>query len=337
MSPRTGAAGALAATSSAGPAGPTLRSAAGLVAGGPGLGVGVIGGTTPAVSLLTFLRLRTDSRVMVSRKATARPMSARIGVAGAPATTSTARPAGLTLFWAAGMVPGGPGLGAGEGVITGKSPAAFPAPTRELRLDPGVAAAWMMGKRLAAFPGPMSELVALLRFDRGPGSGPPADGPGEALLVVPALAVAEPEPLELAVGLGLVEAEDVGLAVGVADVVGVELALGVGAADVGAGDVGAGDVERVGLGVEVGGGDVDGAGLSLVVGAGVDGDGLGVSEALGSGLVLAAAGEPEVEVEGEESTALANAGSGQLADSPMTSRPPVTRPATTARACVIDM
>jgi hypothetical protein len=79
------------------------------------------------------------------------------------------------------------------------------------------------------------------------------------------------------------------------------------------------------------------------VGAGVDGDGLGVSEALRPGLVLAAAGdaegegEVEVEVEVEESTAFANAGSGQLADSPMTRKPPVTRPATTARAYVIDM
>jgi hypothetical protein len=106
---------------------------------------------------------------------------------------------------------------------------------------------------------------------------------------------------------------------------GAELALG----------VGAGDVERVGLGVDVGGGDVVGAGLSLVVGAGVDGDGdgLGVSEALGPGLVLAAAGEGG----GEESTALADAGICEPADSPMTRKPPVTRPATTARPCVIDM
>jgi len=175
----------------------------------------------------------------------------------------------------------------------------------------------------------MSELVALFGFGGGPRGGTPADGPGDAEGVVVALAVAEPELVELAVGVELEEAEDVGLAVGVGDVEGVELALGVGAAD----------VERVGLGVDVGGGDVEGAGLSLVVGAGVDGDGLGVSEALTSGLVLAAAGEGETEGEGEgeESTALANAGSCQLADSPMTRKPPVTRPATTARACVIDI
>jgi hypothetical protein len=216
-------------------------------------------------------------------------------------------------------------------VITGKSPAAFPAPTRlVLRLDPGKAAAWMP-KGLTAFPGPMSELVAPFRFGSGPSGEALADGPGEAELVVPGLAVAEPEPVELTVGVGLddaegvglEEAEDVGLAVGAGDVEGVELALG----------VGAGDVERVGLGVDVGGGDVEGAGPSLVVGAGVDGDGVGVSEADRPGLVLAAAGDGE----GEESTALANAGSCPPADSPMTSKPPVTRPATTARTCVIDM
>ena len=230
-------------------------------------------------------------------------------------------------------------------MITGKSPAAFPAPTRVvLRLDPGMAAAWMP-KGLTAFPGPMSELVTLFRFGSGPGGEALADGPGEAELVVPGLAVAEPEPVELAVGVGLEdaegvgleEAEDVGLAVGAGDVEGVELALGVVA-----GDVGAGDVERVGLGVGVGGGDVEGAGLSVVVAAGVDGDGLGVSEALGSGLVLAAAGEGVAlaaagEEEGEESTAFANAGFCELADSPMMSEPPVTRPATTARPCPIDM
>ena len=329
MSPRTGGPGAPVTTSSARPAGLTSCSAAGLVATGPGPGVGmgsgVIGGTTPAGG---FLRLRTDTRVMASRKATARPMSARTVVAGA-VTTSTACPAGLTSCSAAGLVPAGPGLGVGEGAITGKSPAAFPAPTTVvLRLDPGMAAAWMAPTRLAAPPRPMSELVALFGFGGGPGGGAPADGPGEAEGVVVALAEAEPEPVELVVGVGLEEAEEVGLAVGVGVVEGVELALG----------VGAGDVERVGLGVDVGGEDVEGAGLGLVVGAGVDGDGLGVSEALGPGLVLAAAGDREGEGEGEESTALASAGSCQPADSPMTRKPPVTRPATTtARACVMDM
>jgi hypothetical protein len=343
MSARTGVAGAPAETSTACPAGLTSCSAAGLVPARPGVGMGagaagVICGNGPAGC---FLRLRADRRVIISRKATTRPMSARTGVAGALVTTSTACPAGLTPCSATGLVPTGPGLGVGAGVISGKSPAAFPAPTRVvLRLDPGKAAAWMP-KGLTAFPGPMSELVALFRFGSGPGGEGLADGPGEAELVVPGLAVAEPEPVELAVGVGLEdaegvgleEAEDVGLAVGEGDVEGVELALGVGAGDVGAGDVGAGDVERVGLGVDVDGGDVEGAGLLLVVGAGVDGDGLGVSEELGPGLVLAAAGEGE----GEESTALANAGSCPPADSPMTSKPPVTRPATTARPCVIDM
>ena len=332
MSPRTGVTGAPAETSAACPAGLTLCSAAGLGPARPGLGPGaggVISGNGPAGC---FLRLRADRRVIIIRKATTRPMSARTGIAGALVTTPTACPAGLTLCSATGSVPTGPGLGVGAGVISGKSPAAFPAPTRVvLRLDPGRAAAWMP-KGLTAFPGPMSELVALFRFGRGPRGETLADGAGAAELVVPGLAVADPEPVELAVGVGLDEAEVVGLAVGAGDVEGVELALG----------VGEGDVERVGLGVDVGGGDVDGAGLSLVVGAGVEGDGLGVSEALGSGLVLAAAGEGVAlaaagEEEGEESTAFANAGFCELADSPMMSEPPVTRPATTARPCPIDM
>jgi len=237
-------------------------------------------------------------------------MSPSTGVAGVLVTTSTARPAGLKPRSAAGLVPAGPGLGVGAAVITGKSPAAFPAPTKVVLtftsgIGPGMAAAWMAPRRLAAPPGSMSELVALFGFGGGPGGGTP------------------PEPVELGVGVGLEDAEGVGLAVGVGDVEGAELALG----------VGAGDVESVGLGVDVGGADAEGAGLSLVVGAGVDGDGLGVSEALGPGLVLAEAGEGE----GEEAAALANAGCCELTDSPETRKPPVTRPATTTRRRATDM
>lgn len=254
-------------------------------------------------------------------------MSPSTGVEGALVKTSTARPAGLTLRSAAGLVLPGPGLGVvGAGVISGKSPAAFPAPTTVVTFGPGrgpsMAAGRMLPKRLAGFPGPMSELVALFRFGRGPRGRAPAADFEDAERVALALAVAEPEPVELAVGVGLEDAEGVGLAVGVGDVEGAELALG----------VGAGDVERVGLGVDVGGGDVEGAGLALVAGAGVDGDGLGVPEALGPGLVLAAAGVGA----GEEATALANAGPCELTDSPETRKPPVTRPAITARRCATD-
>ena len=311
MSPRAGLAGALVKMSVC-PAGLTLRSAAGLVSSGPGLGVraGMISGKIPAAS---FFRLRTDSRVITSRKATARAMSPSADAAGAFVTTPNVCPAGLTLRSGAGLVPSGPRLGVGAGVISGKSPAAFPAPTKAVLtfgMGPGMAA-WMAPRRLAAPPGPMSELVALFGFGGGPGGGTP------------------PEPVELAVGVGLedaegvglADAEGVGLAVGAGDVEGSELVLG----------VGAGDVESVGLGVDVGGGDVEGAVLSLVVGAGVDGDGLGVSE--GPGVTLAAVGERE----GEEATALASAGSSELTDSPETRKPPVTRPATTARRRATDI
>jgi hypothetical protein len=239
------------------------------------------------------------------------------GVAGALVKISSARPAGLTLRSAAGLVL--LGLGVGAGVITGKSPAAFPAPTTVMTFgsgrSPGMAAVWMVPKRLAGLPGPMSELVALFGFGRGPRGRAPAEDSENAECVALALAVAEPELVELAVAAGLEDAEGVGAG----DVEGAELALG----------VGAGDVERVGLGVDVGGGDVEGAGLSLVPGADIDGDGLGVLESLGPGLVLPAAGEG-----GEgEATALASAGSCELTDSPETRKPPVTRPATTARRC----
>jgi hypothetical protein len=314
MSPSAGLGGVPVKTSAGCAAGLALCSAAGLVPSGPGLGVGagVISGESPAAS---FFRLRTDSRVIVSRKATARAMSPSADAMGALATMPSACPAGLTLGSAAGLVPAGPGLGVGAGVISGKSPAAFPAPTMVVVTFGMGAAAWMAPRRPAAPPAPMSELVGLFGFVGGPGGGAP------------------PEPVELGVGVGLEDAEDVGLAdaedVGLEDAedVGLTDAEGVGledAEDVGL-VVGAGDVESVGLGVDVGGGDVEGAGLSLVVGAGVDGDGLGVSEGLG--VALAAAGEGE----GEESTALANAGLCELADSPETRRPPVTRPATTAR------
>jgi hypothetical protein len=311
MSPRAGLAGALVKTSAC-PAGLTLCSAAGLVSSGPGLGVGagVISGKSPAAS---FFRLRTDSRVITSRKATARAMSPRAGIAGALVKTS-ACPAGLTLRSAAGLVSSGPGLGVGAAVISGKSPAAFPAPTKVVLtfgMGPGMAAAWMAPRRPAAPPGPMSELVMLFGFGGGPGGGTPP-GPVELAVGV---------GLEDAEGVGLADAEGVGLAVGAGDVEGSELVLG----------VGAGDVESVGLGVDVGGGDVEGVALSLVVGTGVDGDGLGVSE--GPGVTLAAAGEGE----GEEATALASAGSSELADSPETRKPPVTRPTTTARRRATDI
>jgi hypothetical protein len=206
-------------------------------------------------------------------------MSPSADAAGAFVTTPNACPAGLTLRSAAGLVPSGPGLGVGAGVISGKSPAAFPAPTKVVLtfgMGPGTAAAWIALRRPAAPPGPMSESVALFGLGGGPGG------------------VTPPEPVELAVGVGLEDAEGVGLAdaegVGLEDAEGVGLAVG--AEDVEASElvlgVGAGDVESVGLGVGVGGGDVEGAVLSLVVGAGVDGDGLGVSE--GPGVTLAAAG-----------------------------------------------
>jgi len=107
-------------------------------------------------------------------------MSARTGGAVALVMTPTVSPAaGLTLPAAAGLVPSGPGLGVGAGVISGKSPAAFPPPTTVVLtftfgMGPGTTAAWMRG--LTAFPAPMSESTALFGSGGGPGAGPLADG-----------------------------------------------------------------------------------------------------------------------------------------------------------------
>jgi hypothetical protein len=206
-------------------------------------------------------------------------------------------------------------------VISGKRLAAFPALMRVVLtafrpgMGPGTAVGAMAVKRLALFglgsgtggrfvPGrdvraepaePLGEALA--------------DGLGDAERVVLALAVGATERVALALGVGLPDAEPVGLALG----------------------VGAGDVEMVGLGVGVGAGaDVDGEGEGD---ADVDSDGLGVLEALGPELVLAAAGEGEA----EEVTTLASAESWALTDSPETRKPPATRLATTARRCARDI
>ena len=166
-----------------------------------------------------------------------------------------------------------------------------------------------------------------------------------------ALAVGLEERVELALGLGLDDADPVGLALGlgVADAGPVGLALGEGVAD----------AEPVGLalGEGVGGAEPVAVALGVGVGADVDGeaegdadvegdaDGLGEPEAPGPALVLAGAedGEADGELDGwvwaataraAGATALANAGPGIPAK---TRKPPVTRPATTARPCARDM
>jgi hypothetical protein len=250
-------------------------------------------------------------------------------------------------------------------VIWGKRPVAFPAAITVVLVTfrpgtgPGMAAGEMAGKRLAAFPGPMSVLVALLRFGTGPGGDMAprrdvpaglfgevlADGPEEAERVVRVLAAGDTERVGLALDVGLPDAERAGLALGVGvgepDRVGLAAGVGLeGAGRVGLG-VGAAEAERSGLGVGVGVRGVGRAGLALAVGVGADvdgeaegdadvgGDELGVLRALGPELVLAAAGEGDA----EGVTALASAGT----DSSQARKPPVTRPATTARRCARDM
>src|SRR2546421_11109055 len=103
-------------------------------------------------------------------------MSPSTGVAGVLVKTSTARPAGLKLRSAAGLVLPGPGLGVGAGVITGKIPAAFPAPTTMVLtfrsgIGPGMAGTWVGAKRAARVPGAGRGVGGVVRVGRGPRGG----------------------------------------------------------------------------------------------------------------------------------------------------------------------
>src|SRR2546421_13111799 len=103
-------------------------------------------------------------------------MSPSTGVAGVLVKTSTARPAGLKLRSAAGLVLPGPGLGVGAGVITGKIPAAFPAPTTMVLtfrsgIGPGMADTWIGPKRTAGGAGPVGGVGGRCQVWRGPRGG----------------------------------------------------------------------------------------------------------------------------------------------------------------------
>ena len=227
-------------------------------------------------------------------------------------------PAGLALDAAAGLVPAGPGLGVGAGVISGKSPAAFPAPTKVVvtfGMGPGMAAAWMASRRLAAPPAPMSELVALFEFGGGPGDGTLPEPVGLAVGV--GLEEAEDVGLADAEDVGLEDAEDVGLVVGAGDVEGAELVLG----------VGVGDVESVGLGVDVGEGDVVGVRAVARGGRGRRRRWARRVGVQGRGSCWPRPGRGKERSQPRSRTRDLC----ELTDSPATRKPPVTRPATTAR------
>jgi hypothetical protein len=201
----------------------------------------------------------------------------------------------------------------------------------------------MTGKRPEAFPAAMIAVVMLSRFGRGP-RGSLEPGPDEPAGEAPAgggepelaLAAGDADPVGLALGLGVADAGPVGLALGegVADAEPVGLALG----------EGVGDAEPVAVALGVGvGADVDGEAEGD---ADVEGDADGLGEPEAPGLALVPAGAEDGEADGEldgwvwaataraaGATALANAGPGIPTK---TRKPPVTRPATTARPCARD-
>jgi hypothetical protein len=271
------------------------------------------------------------------------------GVPSAPVVASATRSAGAVPWAAArGGVPAA-GLGTGAGAISGKRPEAFPAAMRVLfRFGTGPGA--MTGKRPEAFPVAIIAVVMLSRLGRGP-RGSLEPGPDEPAEEAPA-GGSEPEltlvagdaeragldeRVELALGLGLDDADPVGLALGLglddADPVG--LALG----------EGAGDAEPVAVALGAGvGADVDGEAEGD---ADVEGDADGLGELEAPGLVLVPAGAEDGEADGEldgwvwaattrdaGAATLASAGPGRPAK---TRKPPVTRPATTARPCATDV
>jgi hypothetical protein len=202
----------------------------------------------------------------------------------------------------------------------------------------------------------MIAVVMLSRLGRGPRGGlepgpdePAGEAPagggepelalaaGDSERVGLALAVGLDERVELALGLGLDDADPVGLALGlgVADPDPVGLALG----------EGAGDAEPVAVALGAGvGADVDGEAEGD---ADVEGDADGLGEPEAPGLVLVPAGAGDGEADGEldgwvgaattraaGAATLASAGPGRPTK---TRKPPVTRPATTARPCATDM
>ncbi len=239
---------------------------------------------------------------------------------------------------------------AAAGVMTGNRPAAFPAAMTVVMMRftsaAGIAAAGgTAGNRPAALPALMIIPVVLAGIGPGgsaePGRDVPAERAGEA--------AADVGRDVGRAGLALDEGDRVGGALpvgdGDADWAGVALADGDGDAE-SAGvalPVGDGDAEWAGVALADGDGDAESAGVALA-------DGDGVADADGDGDVDGDAdvveGDGEADVAGDDEpvadgcgkleaaeTGLASAAPWTPADSPQTSRPPVTRPAATTRTC----
>ena len=240
------------------------------------------------------------------------------------------------------------------GVMTGNRPAAFPAAMTVVMMRftsaAGIAAAGgTAGNKPAALSVLMIIPVVLVVAGIGPDGGAE---PGRDVSAEPAgEAAADGRRDAGRAGLALDEGDRVGLAlrVGDAEWVGVALAVGDGdAAWVGVAlAVGDGGAERVGVALADGDSDAERVGVALAVGDGVadadvDGDADGDADVV--------EGDGEADVAGDDEpvaggcgkleageTVLASAAPWTPADSPQTSRPPVTRPAATTRTCAEDV
>ena len=316
------------------------------------------------------MRLRKNSLVIASMTATARAIrprtwAVRTGVPSGRAEVSAARAAGTVVRSpVCGGVPGA-GLGAAVGVISGNRPAALPPATADwvpfrFAIEPGgigASVGVISGNRPAALPAPRTVVRVGFSVGRVPtGSDEPrprAAGGRVDEVLADGLADADAECVGLGFGGGVRVGWGVGVRVGLGVRVEVRVGLGVGdgervALGVGVG-FGDGDAECDALGVGVGVGDGDGEWVVLGVGVGVDGEGEGEADVLDGDGDADFDGDGEAEADGFGElvglepalldvapravglATLATAGPCMLTDSPHTRKPPVARPATTAR------
>jgi hypothetical protein len=226
------------------------------------------------------VRLRTDSRVITSRMASAAATSPAVStcITGELEEASAAGPSSCQ---AVREPPSGAGLGIAEEPPVRGGSEKVPEPVRVaaavlFRLGP---AGTMIGNRSAALPAAMTVTMARSKAD-APWSGSAGGTAADRLTAVCALAEPAGERPEAAVR----DAERAGLVLEEGDRAGLALAVGEGDAEwVGlALAVGDGDVEWVGLALEVGDGDAEWVGLALADGDG-DAEPVGPVLAVGDG------------------------------------------------------
>jgi hypothetical protein len=278
-----------------------------------------------------------------------------------PGEAAEASAAGPALRSAARGPVAGTGLGVAVELTPGGRSAGLPVPVRVLvalfRFGAAPAAGVMTGNRPAAFPAAMT--MVMMRFRAAAGIAAAGGTAGNRPAALSALMIIPVTVGMAGTGPGGSAEPDRDPPAASAERAGEARADGVRDADRAALTLDEGD--RVGLSLRVGDGDAEWVGVTLADGdsdaewVGVTlADGDGVADADGDGDVDGDAdvveGNGEAEVAGDDEpvadgrgeleadeTGLASAASWTPADSPQTSRPPVTRPAATTRVCAKDV